>query len=140
MKKKVNSGSRSAKLGARIPVTGRALGVTIMARTWRIFTSLIILICATTTVHAGSYEVTADEWARPRSGSRIISIASLQKVVDAIAQQPGTVVTVQYAGGDEGLLWAEELRGWFVALGVAGDQLVLRSGLQVRDRLVLSTD
>ncbi|KPK51862.1 MAG: hypothetical protein AMS22_10160 [Thiotrichales bacterium SG8_50] len=89
---------------------------------------------------AGSVEITSGQWARPRSGSQIVSLDGLQGVISELEQQPGSVVTVRYAGGDEGLLWAEELRGWFVALGVSGDRIVLRPGLAERDRIVLETE
>lgn len=111
-----------------------------MARIFRVFVGAVTFIFTMATVHAESYEVTADEWARPRSGSRIVTFAALRNVIDEISRQPEVTITIQYAGGDEGLLWAEELRGWFVALGVSGEQVVLRPGLQARDRLVLTTE
>jgi hypothetical protein len=111
-----------------------------MAQIFRVFVGAVTFICAMATVHAESFEVTADEWARPRSGSRIVAIAALQNVIDEISRQPEATITIQYAGGDDGLLWAEELRGWFVALGVSGEQIALRPGLQDRDRLVLTTE
>ena len=111
-----------------------------MVQIYQIFTGLFILICAIATVHAGTFEVTADEWARPRSGSRIISFAALQNVVDEVSRKPELAITIHYAGGDDGLLWAEELRGWFVSLGVSGKKILLRPGSQHGDRLVLTTE
>lgn len=90
--------------------------------------------------NADVFEVSAEQWARPRSGERIVAFTSLQYLVRRLDERASTVVTIRYAGGDEGLLWAEELRGWLVALGIPGDRMRLRTGLQVQDRLVLETE
>ena len=89
---------------------------------------------------ADGIEITAEQWARPRSGERIVALTSLQKLVRHLDERAAAVVIIRYAGGDEGLLWAEELRGWFVALGIPGDRLRLHAGLPARDRLVLETE
>jgi hypothetical protein len=89
---------------------------------------------------ADVFEVTAEQWARPRSGNRIAAFKSFEKLVNLLDQRTGATITIRYAGGDEGLLWAEELRGWFVSLGIASERIRLRSGLKDRDRLVLETD
>jgi len=104
---------------------------------WLVVTGLA---SATFAAHADVFEVSAEQWARPRSGERIVAFASLQYLVRRLDEQASTVVTIRYAGGDEGLLWAEELRGWLVALGIPGDRMRLRTGLQVQDRLVLETE
>ncbi len=96
--------------------------------------------CSVVTVHAEVFEVSAEQWARPRSGERIVAFASLQKLVRHLDERATAMVVIRYAGGDEGLLWAEELRGWFVALGIPGDRLRLHAGLPARDRLVLETE
>lgn len=85
-------------------------------------------------------EVSAEQWARPRSGERIIAFASLQDLVHRLDERASTVVTIRYAGGDEGLLWAEEMRGWLVALGIPGDRVRLYAGLEIQDRLVLEIE
>lgn len=89
---------------------------------------------------ADGIEISTEQWARPRSGEHIVALTSLQKMVRHLDERAAAVVIIRYAGGDEGLLWAEELRGWFVALGIPGDRLRLRAGLPDRDRLVLETE
>ena len=37
-------------------------------------------------------------------------------------------ILVRYPGGEEGVLWAEELRGWLVALGVTSTQIKVVPG------------
>jgi len=86
------------------------------------------------------FEISAEQWARPRSGERVVAYESLQMLVRHLDQRSAAVVNIRYAGGDEGQLWAEELRGWLVALGIPSDRIKLRAGLQYRDRLVLETE
>lgn len=90
--------------------------------------------------YAEQYEITSDQWARPRSGGRIIAFEPLQKLVRHLDEQASDVVVIRYAGGDEGLLWAEELRGWIIALGISGDRVRLHAGMPDRDRLLLETE
>ncbi len=101
---------------------------------------LAVLLSSALPVYAGAVEITADQWARPRSGERIVDIAGLRGIVEYLDRHPGSGLLIRYAGGDEGLLWAEELRAWFVALGISGDRIVLGTGLQQRDRIVLETE
>jgi hypothetical protein len=91
-------------------------------------------------VSAASYTITAEDWARPRSGERVAQLPALRGLASEIATHPRTRITIRYAGGDEGLLWAEELRGWLVALGISGRRIQLRPGLESDDRIVVKTE
>lgn len=98
---------------------------------------LIMLICSaaySAESSAGSVEViTADQWARPRSGESLVQMPALKRTVrDYLGQndgrndgQDGTRNTrrdqrilIRHPRGEEGVLWAEELRGWLIALGI----------------------
>ena len=74
-----------------------------------------------------------------RSSPIIVKFPALRTIIDYLDHQPDSRLVVRFAGGDEGLLWAEELRGWFVALGVSGDRITLSAGLDQGDRVVLET-
>jgi hypothetical protein len=111
-----------------------------MSTGWRIWPVLLVCMCSANVGHAETVEITSTDWARPRSGDRVISFEVLQGVINHLEQRPKSVVTIHYAGGDEGLLWAEELRGWLVALGLTGDRIILLPGLAEHDRIVLETD
>ena len=100
----------------------------------------VSMLSAAVVCRADIFEISAEQWARPRSGERVIEIVALQNLVHLLDERADTRVAVHHAGGDEGLLWAVELRGWLIALGVPGNRISLRSGLQIRDRLVLETE
>lgn len=81
--------------------------------------------------------VTAEEWARPRRGETVAGMPALQQAVRQLQQRPSARLVLFYAGGDDGNLWAEEIRAWLVALGVPGARIELRSGLDGPDRVEL---
>ena len=65
--------------------------------------------------------ITADEWARPRSGESLVRMPALKSTVREYLgedKQRGRRILIRHPRGEEGVLWAEELRGWLVALGV----------------------
>jgi hypothetical protein len=46
---------------------------------------------------------------------------------------------IRYPGGDAGNAWAEAVRDWLVALGVASKRIVLEPGSSSPDALTLLT-
>lgn len=85
---------------------------------------------------AESWLLTASEWSRPRSGTALVE---MQPVADAVrawqAADEGARLMLVHAGGEEGSLWAAELRDWLIALGLPPDAVVLAPGGQPADRL-----
>jgi hypothetical protein len=87
-------------------------------------------------------ELTAAEWDRPRSGEFVAGIPVLKETVRAFDARPGRALTIRYPGDEAGLLWAEELRSWLVALGIESSRIVLAAGARRTDalELVVETD
>jgi len=73
-------------------------------------------------------DITADEWSRPRSAEMLIQIPALSKIILAFNQQPTQRLLVRYPGGEEGLLWANELKDWLVSLGIPSARIHMQSG------------
>jgi len=83
------------------------------------------------------WQLGADDWARPRDGVAMIQMPPLPEIVKAWEQQAGQRVIVRYPGGEEGLLWAYELRSWLVALGIPSQYQELIAGSGQPDRIEL---
>ena len=81
--------------------------------------------------------VTAEQWARPRSGEAVTQLPELVRLVEALDRNPSQRLVVRHASGDDGTLWAEELRSWLVALGVPSVNIELAPGALETDRLLL---
>ena len=82
---------------------------------------LIMLICTAVSAAGSVQIITADEWARPRSGESLVQMPALKRTVrDYLSQNDrgGQRILIRHPRGEEGVLWAEELRSWLVALGI----------------------
>ena len=79
---------------------------------------------------AQTFVVPPELWDRPRSGSTILAQPAIRQAANACLAQPGSRLVVHHAAGQEGLLAAEELRSWLIALAVDAGRISLRGGLK----------
>lgn len=77
---------------------------------------------------AGNYLLTAEMWARPRSGKAVLAMPPVRDVVQKLIQTPGSHLLIRYPGGDEGSIWAEELQSWLISLGIEPTLIEMRPG------------
>jgi hypothetical protein len=62
---------------------------------------------------------------------------SLAATVRALNRDAGLTLIIGHPGGEEGSLWAHELRSWLVALGLPSQRIQLVSGSRYGDALEL---
>jgi hypothetical protein len=74
------------------------------------------------------YVLTAGMWARPRSGKGVLAMAPVRDAVRSLIKTPGNHLLIRYPGGDEGSIWAEELQGWLISLGIEPTLIEMRPG------------
>lgn len=91
---------------------------------------------------APSWELKASEWSRPRSASAVIAMAPIADAVrawhDAIKRGDDNArLLLLHGSGEEGGLWAAELRDWLIALGVTPAAIELVPAGLPADRLEL---
>ena len=87
---------------------------------------LLIMLISMAVSSAESVQIiSADDWARPRSGGSLVQMPALKRTVRDYLNQKGSQnhkggqrILIRHPRGEEGVLWAEELRGWLVALGI----------------------
>jgi hypothetical protein len=79
--------------------------------------------------------LSADTWAQPRDGRSVSKMPPLPEVVAAWSRDPGQRLSIRYPGGEEGLLWAHELRSWLTALGIPIQDQELVAGSHQADRI-----
>ncbi len=82
-----------------------------------------------------SWSLSADGWARPRDGQSVARMAPLPEAIAAWSADTAQRLVIHYPGGEDGQLWAFELRSWLVALGVPQEKLELVAGSQQADRI-----
>lgn len=88
----------------------------------------------------GEWNLTAEEWLRPRDGDRVLGFEALSAAVQTWDAHPGALIVIHYPGGDEGLLWAAQLRDWLVALGVPSAAIQTALGNERTDALSIAVD
>ena len=97
-----------------------------------------LVFCADLNAAKRTFIINADDWARPRSGARIIEFEELRDLAAIWSASPaGSLIEIRYPGGDEGALWASELSDWLVSLGISSDYIRLRSGSARTDQIEL---
>ena len=101
-----------------------------------IFFLLLLSLSASADV-ARIYLVSAEEWARPRSGAVISEFEALRAAVDYWDKLDNGLIVVRYPGEDCGELWAADLRDWLISLGVPSDYIRLVAGTQAADEIRL---
>lgn len=100
----------------------------------RIF-ALLLMLTPAVQAFGETWEITASEWARPRHGDWLVSQPALTAAIEQFQHTPNARLEIRYPGGDEGVLWAEELQAWLVALGVASDRIERVPGSGAADRV-----
>lgn len=101
---------------------------------------LIYMLCSLSLVQAQDtpvYILTASEWNVPRTTETILGMPALQHTFQAYNKHPKAKIQIHYPGGDEGTLWATELRSWLVALGIASQHIELLPGSRKDGQLEL---
>ncbi len=83
------------------------------------------------------FTLSADEWARPRSGEVIQEMVPVRSAVSYWDRGVDAVMVIRHPGEDSGELWAAELRDWLISLGVPSDYIFLVSGTQEADEIKL---
>jgi len=99
--------------------------------------ALLCLVAGRVFAAEGPWLLGADDWARPHDGASMVQMPPLPEVVKAWEQQPTQRLIVRYPGGEEGQLWANELRSWLVALGIPSEYQELVAGSRRPDQIEL---
>ncbi len=81
--------------------------------------------------------LTRADWPAVRSGTAIVRIPALQRVMRKFESMKQGIIVIRYPGGDRGNAWALELRNWLVALGIASNQVLLEPGSGFPDTMVI---
>ncbi|NOR52428.1 MAG: hypothetical protein GQ470_07400 [Gammaproteobacteria bacterium] len=104
----------------------------------RLFFIAALFCCSPLLSADERWSVNATEWAQPRSGEMIVSLPGVRSAMQAVSERPDNRLTIHHPGGDQGIWWAEELRGWLITLGVNSSRIELVPGGGEPDMMYLS--
>ena len=99
---------------------------------------LLMTITCSLSLQANSiriFALSADDWARPRTGEEIPRMESIRFAMNYWETGNNAAMLLSYPGEDSGELWAAELKDWLISLGVPSDAILLSPGLQVKDEI-----
>ena len=70
----------------------------------------------------------ANEWAVPKSATTLLNMSAISHSMKLLKKDEKNNLVIRYPGGDEGTLWANELRSWLIALGLSSSRIDLIPG------------
>lgn len=82
--------------------------------------------------------VTAEQWAIPRHGERVLKMPGVKKIMNLLHKNPQQMIEISYPGGEDGELWLTELKDWLIALGVSSANIKTIAGSGSKDIIKLS--
>jgi len=100
---------------------------------------IIVLSCYSFSLLAEErWSVSATEWAQPRSGEMVTNLPGVQAIMAAVSRSDTDNIAIHHPGGDQGIWWAEELRGWLTTLGMSSSRVELVPGSGETDMMYLT--
>ena len=105
-----------------------------------ILTLFLLLSLKTLTSYAENDIVvlTAEQWAIPRHGERIIKMPEIKKIMQQWHLNTEQAIEISYPGGENGELWLTELKDWLIAFGVSSAKIKSIAGSGSKDTIKLS--
>ena len=97
----------------------------------------LALIVFPVTASAVERFLQSSEWPQPASAGALLGLVPVVETLRDFEASDDGYLLVRYPGGQDGTTWAETLRDYLVALGVASDRVVLEVGAGRRDALLL---
>jgi len=99
----------------------------------------MMLLLSTSAVYADEllWDISAEQWAHPRSGQNLAQMSSLQSALQALNADQASVLVIRYPGGEEGSLWVSELKDWLVSLGLPSSRIQTRAGQSNNETITL---
>ncbi|HDP90118.1 MAG TPA: hypothetical protein ENN42_09240 [Thioalkalivibrio sp.] len=91
----------------------------------RLASTIFLLVCALASVQAAErqYQLSAEEWARPRQGDLLVAYPGLNQAIREWGRSGADRIRIRHPAGEAGELWAGELRDWLIALGIASTRI-----------------
>ncbi len=86
---------------------------------------ILLLSLSSLKLGAQTWEIGPDFWLTPRRADAVLQNPESRAGMAAYLRAPESKLRLHYQKRDEATAQAEELRGWFIALGVEADRIEL---------------
>jgi len=84
-----------------------------------------------------TFILTQQQWSVPRDAMSVLSMPAVQSAMQSLVSEQKQSLIVRYPGGEVGMLWASELKGWLVSLGLSSDLINVQAGSLKSEELEL---
>jgi len=101
------------------------------------FIATVMLIFVTNAFAADVELLHANEWSVPKQTVTVLAMPAINKSMRKLQNDTNSILKIKYPGGDEGTLWANELRSWLVALGLSSNRIDLIQGSAISTTIEL---
>ena len=78
-----------------------------------------------------------NEWSVPKQTKTLLAMPAISNSMTKLQNDLESTLMVKYPGGDEGTLWANELRSWLIALGLSSSRIELIPGSAISTTIEL---
>jgi len=99
--------------------------------------TILLLLSSVISADELLWDISAEQWAHPRSGQNLAKMPSLQGALQALNADPASVLIIRYPGGEEGSLWVSELKDWLVSLGLPSSRIKTHAGQSNNETITL---
>ncbi len=99
--------------------------------------SFVVMFFVTSAFAADIELLHANEWSVPKQATTILTMPAIHKSMKKLQTDVNSVLKIKYPGGDEGTLWASELRSWLIALGLSSRRIKLVQGSAISTTIEL---
>ena len=103
----------------------------------RLLLVFMMLLSPVLLVAADTWSVTAEEWARPRTADSLLEMQAVAHAVQGLDADALSILLIRYPGGEEGALWASELRDWLISLGIPSTRIEVYPGQSNKTTITL---
>jgi len=97
-------------------------------------------VAAVKQVNNEIFILSEQQWAVPRTAESILAMAAIHQVMMVLSDNKNITLRIGYPGGEVGILWASDLKGWLVSLGLSSVNIKLQAGSLHAYGLELSVD
>lgn len=86
------------------------------------------------------WTLTQAQWSGVTTAAQVVGLKPVHAAMAAFDAAPGSRLVVIHNGGEDGLFWAANLKGWLVALGVPSSRIVDRIAAISPDKIRLQVE
>lgn len=77
------------------------------------------------------------QWSVPRDAITVLSMPAISSAMKKLSAGREKKLILRYPGGEVGMLWASELKGWLVSLGLSSSHISIQAAGLKPDELEL---